>query len=154
MASSDSSSSSSSDSLPSGREIRRELVWLKEKVKSTPRGHNWDLLNRDGRVQEVCFTTGMSKKQTREAIVTTFPGLRGIKDKRYDFHSFAWFTENILSCLIQNWNKMKEKTEFLGSRFLGRCKTYKRKINITWPTRGYATQKYLLSLLPIHHLKC
>ena len=61
MASSDSSSSSSSDSLPSGREIRRELVWLKEKVKSTPRGHNWDLLNRDGRVQEVCFTTGMSR---------------------------------------------------------------------------------------------
>lgn len=92
MASSDSSSSSSSESSPSGREIRRELVWLKEKVKSTPRGHFWDLMNREGRVQEVCFTTGMTKKQTREAIVTTFPRLSGFKDKRYGFHSFAGFT--------------------------------------------------------------
>ena len=77
-----SSESSNSDSLPTGREFKRDVVWLTEKVKSTPRGHSWDLLNREGKVKEVSFKTGMTQKQTREAISKAYSGLQGIQDKR------------------------------------------------------------------------
>jgi len=62
-------------SPPTGRQFKRELVWLKESVSSTPRGHLWDTLNRDGQVKEACFFTSMSEKQTRNVIYESFPPL-------------------------------------------------------------------------------
>ena len=57
------------------RQMKREFVWLKEKRNSIPRGRDWDLLNREGRVQEITFKLSMDSHQLTERVKEVFPGL-------------------------------------------------------------------------------
>lgn len=79
-AASDSAEDGSSDdsiaSLPIGRETKREIVWMKERGKSIPRGKVMTQLNRDGRAKEVSFRRSMNAKEMSDIIRKTFKGLR------------------------------------------------------------------------------
>ena len=57
------------------QQLKHEFVWLKEKRNSIPRGRDWDLLNREGRVQEIKFNLSMNSHQLTERVKEVFPGL-------------------------------------------------------------------------------
>lgn len=70
-----SSDSDSNQNQPRRREIKYEFVWLTEKRSSTPRGKDWDQLNRKGRVKEISLTVGMNDRNVSDLIKKNFPGL-------------------------------------------------------------------------------
>ena len=71
-----SSDSESNQFQPRRRTISYEFVWLYEKRKSTPRGKDWDQLNRNGRVKEISMTISMKARQVTDLVRDNFPELR------------------------------------------------------------------------------
>ena len=58
-----------------GKTVSKTFVWLKGRVNKTPRGYDWDKLNRDGRVKEIQFAVKFSERRMRELLCQNFPAL-------------------------------------------------------------------------------
>lgn len=58
---------------PGGKRSQRTFVWLKERLNATPRGVIWDILNREGRVKEIAFSSCYDEKRMRALIRENFP---------------------------------------------------------------------------------
>ncbi|XP_074608181.1 uncharacterized protein LOC141860882 isoform X4 [Acropora palmata] len=71
-----SSDSDSNQIQPRRRVLKYEFVWLNERRKSTPRGKDWDQLNRNGRVKEIEINLQMKARHMGELVRTNFPELR------------------------------------------------------------------------------
>ncbi|XP_044182510.1 uncharacterized protein LOC114952477 isoform X2 [Acropora millepora] len=71
-----SSDSESNKFQPRRRTISYEFVWLYEKQKCTPRGKDWDQLNRNGRVKEISVAISMKAQQVTDPVRDSFPELR------------------------------------------------------------------------------
>ena len=78
-----SSDSDSNQIQPRRRVVKYEFVWLNERRKSTPRGKDWDQLNRNGRVKEIEINLQMKARHMGELVRTNFPELRNANLTRY-----------------------------------------------------------------------
>lgn len=78
-----SSDSDSNQIQPRRRVVKYEFVWLNERRKSTPRGKDWDQLNRNGRVKEIEINLQMKAGHMGELVRTNFPELRNADLTRY-----------------------------------------------------------------------
>lgn len=71
-----SSDSDSNQIQPRRRAVKYEFVWLDERRKSTPRGKDWDQLNRNGRVKEIEINLQLKARHMGDLVRTNFPELR------------------------------------------------------------------------------
>ena len=83
---SDSDSNQTNQIQPRRRVFNYEFILLNERRKSTPRGKDWDQLNRNGRVKEIEMNLQLKELHVAELVRTNFPELRNADLTRYFFY--------------------------------------------------------------------